>query len=60
MFTYLSRQSKGDTTYATKTQTGSGRTTALLILNIGTRWRQVVDVKPWLFYPQERTLIPHE
>jgi hypothetical protein len=43
MFTYLSRQSKGDTVYATKTQTGSG-CTALLILNNGTRWRQVVDV----------------
>ena len=57
MFTYLSRQSKGDTTYAMKTQTGS-RHTALLILNIGTRWRRVVYVSPGCFIPRKEPWYP--
>jgi len=31
-----------------------------LILNLGTRWRQVVNFTLWLLYPQERTLVPTE
>jgi hypothetical protein len=33
---------------------------APFILNIGARWRKVVNIAAWLLHPQQRTLIPTE
>jgi hypothetical protein len=33
---------------------------APLILNLGTRWRLIVNFTPWQLYAQKRTLVPTE
>jgi hypothetical protein len=53
MFTDLSRQSKGGTAYVMKPHTGR-RHTALLIPNIGTRWRRVVAVVVAFLTPRKK------
>jgi hypothetical protein len=45
--------------HAMKAYRGS-RCLALLILNLGARWRRVVDITPQLLYSPERTPVPIE
>jgi hypothetical protein len=42
--------------HAMKRQRGS-KDIAPLILNLSIRWRQVVNLIPWLLYPQEKNTV---